>query len=147
MGRYISFLSKYRTEKEINKLSETEKLNLKTYGLEYLSESNIILTKQGKELIDEINKTIYVEQKILNKSNIRRKSISIVDGRKFIVDRGITNSYGIIEKMPKENKKLREYINENAQNSKLSIKLIRGLKAYRKYGILGINGVCIMNKN
>jgi hypothetical protein len=60
-----------------------KKLNLKTYGLDYLSESKIILTKQGKELIDEINNTVYVEQKILNKTNTRRKSI-LLGCTKFI---------------------------------------------------------------
>jgi hypothetical protein len=149
MSRNISFTTRYYKENgniiiEIQHLNESEKNNLKLYSLEYLVEKKIILTKSKKELID--NETVYVEQKILNKNFIRRKSITIIDDEKIIVDRGITNGYGLIEKMPKENKKITKFIIENGENPKYKTEIIRGLKAYKTYGILGINGVCIFTK-
>ncbi|PJJ09839.1 hypothetical protein CLU83_3218 [Flavobacterium sp. 1] len=131
---------------EIKNLSEVEKNNLKIYKLDYLENRKITLSKNKNELIDKTNETVYVEQKILNKNYIRRKSITIIDNEKIIIDRGITNSYGLIEKMPKENKKITKFLMKNVENPNYKIENIRGLKAYENYGILGINGVCVITK-
>lgn len=151
MGGHISFCAKYIKENgniiiEIENLNRSEINNLKLYNLEYLDGKKLILIKNKKELIDENNETVYVEQKTLSKNFIRRKSITIIDNEKIIIDRGITNGYGLIEKMPKENKKIIKIILKNGVSSKYKTEIVRGLKAYRTYGILGINGVCIFTK-
>jgi hypothetical protein len=150
-SKIFSFKRKYFKENgnltiEIGNLTEEEQNNLKIYNLDYLENKRINLRKSKKEFVDKGNGTVYVDRKILNRNYIKRKSISIINSKKFIVDRGITNGYGLIKKMPKENKKVKEFIMENAENPKFKSEVIRGLKAYEKYGILGINGVCIMTK-
>jgi hypothetical protein len=130
----------------IGHLSEEERSNLKIYNLDYLENKRINLSKSKNEFIDKSNETVYVERDILNRKYIKRKSITIINSKKFIVDTGITNGYGLIEKMPKGNKNVSKYIMENAENPKFKSEVIRGLKAYERYGILGINGVCIMTK-
>ena len=150
-SKNFSFKRKYFKENKnltivIGNLSEEERNNLKIYNLGYLENKKINLSKRKNVFVDKGNGTVYVERKILNRNYIRRKSITIINSKKFIVDRGITNGYGLIEKMPKGNKKVMEFIMENAESPKFKSEVIRGLKAYEKYGILGINGVCIMTK-
>lgn len=150
-SKIFSFKRKYFKENgnltiEIENLTEEEQNNLKIYNLDYLENKRINLRKCKNEFVDKGNGTVYVNRKILNRNYIKRKSISIINNKKFIVDSGITNGYGLIEKMPKENKKVKKFIMENAENPKFKSEVIRGLKAYEKYGILGINGVCIMTK-
>ncbi len=151
-SRMISFTTKWFKQDEhifidIKDLNENEKNDLKSYKLDYLENKKIILLKNKTELIDIKNETVYVQQKVLNRKRIKRKSITIINDKKFIVDRGITNYYGLIEKMPKGNEKLKQFLIENAENKKYTNKILRGLKAYQSYGILGINGVCIITEN
>lgn len=150
-SKIFSFKRKYFKENgnltiEIGNLTEEEQNNLKIYNLDYLENKKINLRKRKNEFIDKGNGTVYVDRKTLNRNYIKRKSITIINNKKFIVDRGITNGYGLIEKMPKENKKVTEFIMENAEDPKFKSEVIRGLQAYEKYGILGINSVCIMTK-
>lgn len=151
MSRNISFTNSYYIENkniiiEIQNLNFEQKKNLKTYGLEFLIGKKIILIKTKKELIDINNKTVYVEQKKLNKNFVRRKSILIIDGKKYFNDRGIINSYGLYEKLPKKNEKIYDFIINNVTNPTHTYQYIYGLEAYKKYGILGINGVSVFNK-
>lgn len=132
---------------EIKNLSEEERSNLRIYNLDYLENRQIYLSKNKNEFVDKNNGTLYVDRKVLNRDYIRRKSITIINGKKFIVDRGITNGYGLIEKMPKGNKKVTKFIIENTENPKFKSEVIRGLKAYEDYGILGINNVCVMTSS
>lgn len=132
---------------EIKSLNEDERNNLKVYNLNYLENKRIYLSKNKNELVDKNSGTVYVDRKVLNRNYVRRKSITIINGKKFIVDRGITNSYGLIEKMPKGNEKVKKFIMQNAESPKFKSEVILGLKAYEKYGILGINGVFIMTKD
>ncbi|MEN2412580.1 hypothetical protein [Flavobacterium mesophilum] len=150
-SKSFSFKRRYFKENEntiieIKNFNEEERNNLKIYNLDYLENKRIYLSKYKSELIDKNNNTVYVKNEILNRNNIKRKSITIINGKKIIVDRGITNGYGLIEKMPKENKAVTKFVMENAENVKFKSEVIRGLKAYEKYGILGINGVCIITK-
>lgn len=138
MSRNISFTTNYYKENgkiiiEIQNLNFFQKSNLKNYGLEYLVGKKIILTKNRKELIDINNKTVYVQQKKLNRNFIRRKSIIIIDGKKTLIDRGIINGYGLYEKLPKNNEKIYNFVIENARNPTYTSKSIRGLEAYEKY--------------
>ncbi|MBB4800051.1 hypothetical protein HNP37_000090 [Flavobacterium nitrogenifigens] len=150
-SKIFSFKRKYFKENgiltiEIGNLTDVEQNNLKIYNLDYLENKRIYLAKNKKELVDKSNGTVYVDRKILNRNYIRRKSITIINSKKYIVDRGITNGYGLIEKLPKGNKNVAKFIMENAEDPKFKSEVIRGLKAYKKYGILGINGVCIITK-
>lgn len=150
-SKIISFKVRYFKENEniiidIKNLTETERSDLKIFNLDYLENLKIILNKNKSELVDRENQTVYVKQNILNTNRMKRKAITVIDSERLIVDRGITNSYGLIEKMPKGNRKLTKFMVKNASNPKYKTKIIRGLKAYEEYGILGVNGVCIVYK-
>lgn len=151
MSKNISFITSYYIENkkiiiDTNNSNFHDRNNLKTNGLEFLIERKLILTKNKKELIDEQNKTVYVSQKKLNRDFIRRKKILIIDGKKTLIDSGIVNGYGIFEKLPKNNDKILSFVNENLENPTYNYKELRGLEAYKNYGILGINGVNIYTK-
>jgi hypothetical protein len=131
----------------LSKLSAKDSMEVAKYQINYLDNKIIKLYINKTELIDVENKTVYVKNSIYYKNYYRRKSLSYFEGKKYIVDRGITNGYGTIDKMPKKNKKFYKALQkqiENPNNYKSTI--FRGLTAYRKYGLIGINGVCVTER-
>lgn len=134
-------------EISLSKLSTKDSIEVAKYQINYLDKKIIKLYVNKRELIDIENKTVYVKNSISYKNYYRRKSLSYFEGKKYIVDRGIINGYGTLDKMPKKNKKFLKALQkqiENPNNYKSTI--FRGLTAYQKYGLIGINGVCVTEK-
>ncbi|WBL23839.1 hypothetical protein [Zunongwangia sp. HRR-M8] len=132
---------------EMEKINSLELSKAKKFGLESFSEMKLVLYQNGSELIDIKNQTVYVTSKRLNNKKIKRKSIAFIDNQKYTYERIVTDGYGLIRRVPRKNKRFDKALAgvlENPEN--YEIKVIRGLAAYEKYGLIGINGVSIMNK-
>ncbi len=102
------------------------------------------LTVDKQTLIDENNELIYVLNKNLKKGI---KLTYIVDNEVYLQDSGLNNSYGLLEKTPKENKKLTKKLASIKDDlDQYDIQVFEGLSAYRKFGYEGIFGVIVISK-
>lgn len=152
MSGQVSLTAKFRKindtiEITISKLTKQDSIEFSKYQLGYLDNKNIKLYVNKTELIDIENKAVYVKNSIYSKKYFRRKSLSYFEGKKYIIDRGITNGYGLIEKMPNPNKKFLKVLQKQISNPEnYKSKIYRGLLAYQKFGKIGINGVCVTEK-
>ncbi|MDG4949596.1 hypothetical protein NLM59_01550 [Weeksellaceae bacterium KMM 9724] len=55
--------------------------------------------------------------------------------------------YGLIRREPRKNKRFNKALADVLENpGNYKIEVIRGLTAYEEYGLIGVNGVSIMNK-
>lgn len=152
MSGQVSLNAKFKKindtiEITISKLTTKDSIEFSKYQLVHLDNKIIKLYINKTELIDIENKTVYVKNSIYSKNYYRRKSLSYFESKKYVIDRGITNGYGLLDKMPKENKKFLKVLQkqiENPENYKSTI--FRGLTAYRKYGLIGINGVSVTER-
>ena len=152
MSGQVSVTAKFQKindtiEIKISKFTTKDSIEFSKYQLSYLDNKTIKLYLNKTELIDIENKTVYVKNSIYYRNYYRRKSLSYFEGKKYIIDRGITNGYGTLDKLPKKNKKFLKVIQkqiENPENYKSTI--YSGLTAYEKFGKIGINGVCVTEK-
>ena len=152
MSGQVSLTAKYKKVNEtieiiISKLTPKDSIEFSKYQLSYLDDKIIKLHVNKTELIDIENKTVYVKNSIYSKNYYRRKSLSYFEGKKYIIDIGITNGYGLLDKMPKMNKKFLKVLQKQIENPNNYKSIIyRGLTAYKKFGKIGINGVCVTEK-
>ena len=152
MSGQVSLTAKYQKINDtieiiISKLTPNDSIEFSKYQLSYLNDKIIKLYVNKTELIDIENKTVYVKNSIYSKNYYRRKSLSYFEGRKYIIDRGLTNGYGTLDKLPKKNKKFLKELQKQIENPESYISIIyRGLTAYEKFGRIGINGVCVTEK-
>mgnify|MGYP006130835291 FL=1 len=132
---------------KMQKINSFELQKAEKFGFESFSEMELILYQNGSELIDPKNRTVYVTSRKLNRKKIKRKSIAFIDNKKFIYERLVTDGYGLIRREPRKNKRFNKALAEVLENpDNYETEVIRGLTAYEKYGLIGINGVSIMNK-
>ena len=132
---------------KIQEINAGELSKAKKLGFESFSEMELVLYVNGSELIDLKNRTVYVTSRKLNRKKIKRKSIAFIDNKKYIYERPITDGYGLIRRKPRKNKRFEKVLAKVLRNpDNYERRIIRGLTAYEKYGIIGINGVSIMNK-
>ena len=132
---------------KMRKIDSFELPETKKFGLESFSEMEIVLYQKGSELIDPKNRTVYVTSRKLNTKKIKRKGIACIEGKKYIYERFVTDGYGLIRREPRKNKKFEKAFSEVLENSdNYETKVMFGLTAYDKYGLIGINGVSIINK-
>ena len=132
---------------KMQKINSFELQKAKKFGFESFSEMELTFYENGSELIDPKNKTAYVTSRKLNRKRIKRKSIAFIDNKKYIYERPVTDGYGLIRREPRKNKRFNKALEEVLKNpDNYETKVIRGLSAYEKYGLIGINGVSIMNK-
>ncbi len=152
MSGQVSFTAKFQKINDtivitIPRLTAKDSIEFSKYHLSYLDDKIIKLYVNKTELIDLENKTVYVKNSIYSKNYYRRKSLSFFEGRKYVIDRGITNGYGLIDKMPKANKKFLKVLQKQMENPEsYKSTIYRGLTAYKKFGKIGINGVCVTEK-
>ncbi|UMY64976.1 MULTISPECIES: hypothetical protein [unclassified Flavobacterium] len=128
----------YITFPEFNQtMSEATK-----FGLAYLSGSQMKLVKNRTELLDFENDAVYVKSTICDSNRFRRKRLTFINGKKYTVDGGLVNGYGLIESEPKRNTKFLKAVEDIANNPNgYTTKRYGVIEGYRKYGILGIKGV------
>lgn len=127
--------------------SAKEYTEAKMYKIDYLENKIIKLQINKTELIDNENKTVYVKNSIYLKNYYLRKSLSYFEGKKYIIDRGIISGYGTYVKTPRKNKKFLKTIEKKIKNpNNYKSTIFRGLTAYKKFGLIGINGVVVTEK-
>ncbi|AGC78068.1 hypothetical protein LX97_03155 [Nonlabens dokdonensis] len=132
---------------KIQKINSLEVSKAKKFGFESFSEMELVLYANGSELIDPKNRTVYVTSRKLNRKKIKRQSIAFIDNKKYIYERLVTDGYGLIRREPRKNKSFDKALAEVLKNpDNYERTIIRGLTAYEKYGLIGINGVSIINK-
>lgn len=127
--------------------SAKEYTEAKMYKIDYLENKIIKLQINKTELIDNENKTVYVKNSIYLKNYYLRKSLSYFEGKKYIIDRRIISGYGTYVKTPRKNKKFLKTIEKKIKNpNNYKSTIFRGLTAYKKFGLIGINGVVVTEK-
>ena len=112
------------------------------YMSEYFSQNKISLTKIKNGFIDSLNSVIYIQRSILPKNP---DLFYFIDGKMYRQDMGVTSGYGIIRKSPKTNKRLQKKLRRISKDSEnYSFEILRGLKAYQKFGVTQIFGVIVL---
>ena len=93
------------------------------------------------------NRTVYVTSRKLGTNKIKRKSIAFINGKKYLYERLVTDGYGLIRRAPKKNRRFEKALSKVLENpEEYETNVVRGLSAYKKYGLIGIIGVSIINK-
>lgn len=144
----ISFL--YSKENGIitiksNGLNEQKIEEINQYGFSQFS-NNIQLEIDNKALIDKENKVVYVYLDDFKKEHY---TTYIINGEEFKQENLITNSYGLVEREMKMNRKLKrklKTIKSDLEKEKYSIIVYRGLDAYLKFGYDKVMGVIELNR-
>ena len=119
-----------------NQHSQSAGLSVHSFALE----TKINLTKIDEGFIDYNKSHIYIRQKDFGDNP---DMAYIIDGKTFIQDMGVTNSYGLITKSPKTNKALQKKI-KSIDKDNCTIEIIRGLNAYKRFGIKRVYGVIVI---
>ena len=101
-------------------------------------------TIDGTFLIDEEHKMLYALNKKFEKQYF---IIYIIDNKKYKQETSSTDAYGLLRKNLKENTELRDTLASlNNKMDKYSIKVYKGLSAYRKFGRKYIYGVVVLQQ-
>jgi hypothetical protein len=96
----------------IPKLDQTKMSEANKFGLAYLSGTKIKLIEIKTELLDFENDAVYVRSKIYSSKKVRRKTITFINGKKYLVDGGLIDGYGLIESEPKKNPEFMKVVEE-----------------------------------
>jgi hypothetical protein len=99
------------------------------------------LTKVDGGFIDYDKSLIYVKQKDFSDNP---DIAYIIDGKTYIQDMGVTDGYGLIKKSPKTNKALQKRL-KNIGKDNFTIEIVRGLNAYKRFGIDRVYGVILIS--
>lgn len=130
---------------EMDKINSFDLTEAKKFGFESFSEMEIVLYQNNSELIDPKNRTVYVTSRKLGRKRIKRKSITFINGKKYVYERLVTDGYGLIRREPRKNRRFEKALSKVIENpEEYETNVIRGLTAYKKYGLIGINGVSII---
>lgn len=132
---------------KFEKINSSDLTKAREFGFEMFSEIELSLYQNGSELIDPKNRTVYVTSKKLKRRKIKRKSITFINGKKYIYERWVTDGYGLIRWEPRKNKRYEKAFSKVLENiDEYETSVIRGLTAYEKFGLIGINGVSIIKR-
>ena len=128
-----------------NELKTQNSEELNQYGFFKFSE-NVQLEIDGKALLDKRNKIVYV---FLDDFKKGYYTTYIIDGEEFKQKNQIANSYGLVEKEIKMNRKLKKKlktIKSDLENENYNIIVYRGIDAYLKFGYDKVLGVIELNR-
>ncbi|MBF4472236.1 hypothetical protein [Flavobacterium sp. HJJ] len=126
----------------IPELDQTKMSEANKFGLAYLSGTKIKLIETKTELLNFENDAVYVRSKIYGSNRVRRKTITFINGKKYLVDGGLTDSYGLIKSESKKNAKFMKAVEEMIKIPEdYSIKKYGLIEGYQKFGVLAIKGV------
>ena len=132
---------KIRIQKNRIKPTELEKLN--QYGFEYFSKK-IELDTDGKALLDKTNRVVYV---IYDDFKNDKYTTYIIDGNEYRQENALANSYGLLEREPKRNRKLKRKLKKIESDLKnYKIEVHKGIDAYLKFGYEKVLGVIELNR-
>jgi len=128
-----------------NKLKTQNAEEFNQYGFFKFSE-NIQLEIDGKALLDKKNKIVYVFLDDFSKAHY---TTYIIDGEEFKQKNLIANSYGLVKKKMKMNRKLKKKlktIKSDLEDENYNIVVYRGIDAYLKFGYDKVLGVIELNR-
>ena len=126
-----------------NRITPTELEKLNQYGFEYFSKK-IELDTDGKALLDKTNRVVYVIYDDFKNDNY---TTYIIDGNEYRQENALANSYGLLEREPKRNRKLKKKLKKIESNYKnYTIKIHKGIDAYLKFGYEKVLGVIELNR-
>ena len=91
-------------------------------------------------LIDENNSLIYIRGKDFEKNH---KLTYIINGKTYIQNMGITDSYGIVHKSLGHNKKLQRVL-DSLKPGDFSLQMFRGFEEYNRFGYKKVFGVIVI---
>jgi hypothetical protein len=121
-----------------DRITEQNAEEIKQYGfIPFLTGINI--KNDGKALLDKSNKIIYVVYDDFKNDNY---TTYIIDGIEYQQKDAIANSYGLLEREPKRNRKLErklKKIKPDLNNYKIEVH--KGIDAYLKFGYEKVLGV------
>ena len=112
---------------------------IETDNLRNIGNNELKLEIDENALVDRTNKVVYIMNKDYDKLNV---ITYIIDGEEYRQKNTVTNSYGIVEKTPRRNRKLKRKVKEiedKVENYKIEI--IKGINAYDIYGYEYVFGV------
>jgi hypothetical protein len=125
-------------------ISKQDSILLSMWKLNFFIKPWVNLSKIDDGFIDYHNSIIYLRENGLVKKSIRTY---IVNGKTFKQDEGETNIYGLTTTHPKKNKILLKELDIIAKNpDKFKIEIIKGWKAYQRFGIQTVYGVILISR-
>lgn len=117
-----------------------ESLNNK--GLTYFIGYKARLIKTDFGFKDLQNRTLYIPARKYYKGKNSLKSIIIVDKRKYVNRAPKTSGYGIVVKDGRISKGLKKVINNIMRDSSYyNVRRLDVFEAYKRFGLIGLNGV------
>jgi len=128
-----------------NEIKKQNSKDINQYGFFQFLE-NVQLEIDGKALLDKKNKVVYVFLDDFKKGHY---TTYIIDGEEFKQDNLIANSYGLVEKEMKMNRKLKKKlktIKSELENENYNIVVYKGIDAYTKFGYDKVLGVIELNR-
>ncbi len=121
-----------------NQLTEQNRNEIKQYGfIPFLN--GITIENDGNAFLDKTNRMIYV---IYDDFKNDSYTTYIIDGIEYRQKDAIANSYGLLEREPKRNRKLKrklKQIEPDLENYKIEVH--KGIDAYLKFGYEKVLGV------
>ena len=123
-----------------NSISKQYPTSVFTYSVPFVMDTKLILTKIDHGFIDYKKSIIYIRQKYFDNDPDLNY---IIDGKIYIQDMGVTDGYGIVKKIPKRNRALERRLKSIDYNT-IKVEIVRGLKAYERFGIDKVNGVIVI---
>lgn len=112
---------------------------IETDSLRYIVNNELKLEIDRKALIDRTNKVVYILNKDYEKLNF---TTYIIDGEEYRQKNTVSNSYGLVEKTPRRNRKLKRKVKEIEKKiEEYKIEIIKGIDAYDTYGYEYIFGI------
>ncbi|WP_319589540.1 hypothetical protein [uncultured Draconibacterium sp.] len=133
MWQYFEKELKYKKLSENLTIYADDSLQLDNYGFY----DNKQLKIEGNALLNESQKDLYVVRKDFDKSpNLFIK----FDGKEYKIDMGESNSYGLVTKSPKNNRRLKRAM-KNIDLDNYETKLIKGFEAYKNFGYKYVFGI------
>jgi hypothetical protein len=118
-------------------ISADDSLQLKKYGFQ--SKKELII--EGHALTNASQREVYVIRQDFDKYP---DLILHIGDKEYSIDMGKSDSYGLIIKKPKQNKRLQRSLKQ-IDFDKYDATIIKGFSAYRKYGYKYVFGVVELN--
>jgi len=88
------------------------------------------LVYEDRALVNEINEELYVVRSDFKKN---RDMFVIIDDKKYILDMGTTDGYGLVKRKPRRNWRLKWKM-KSIRKDNPEIEVLSGYDAYQKYG-------------
>gem|GEM_PF-1844034 len=125
-------------------LKKEDSLSLMLFRLSFFIKPKVTLTKIDGGFIDYSKSLIYIREKDFGKN---QDIAYYIEGKTYIQKGFVTDVYGLIKKSPKQNRSLRKGMKTLGKNpDNLNIEIVKGLKAYERFGIKRVYGVMVITK-